>query len=146
MAVRTRTVLPANRWVHVAVTHDASGKAAGLHICLDGKLAETEVVRDNLCKNTESGGGATYNGGQSGFAFGARFRSTGLKDGLLDELRIYNRELTAVEIAHLHDGKALAEALERKDEPALRSYYFSAVDTEALKAREELLRDLVVHS
>jgi hypothetical protein len=138
MAVQTRTVLPANQWVHVAVTHDASGKAAGLHIYLDGKLAETEVVRDNLRKNTESGGGATYNGGQSGFAFGARFRSTGLKDGLLDELRVYNRALTAVEIAHLHDGKALAEALARNDESGLRSYYFSAVDTDAVKAREEL--------
>jgi hypothetical protein len=138
MAVRTCATLPAKEWVHVTVSHDASGQAAGLRIYLNGKLAETEVVRDCLTKNTESGGGATYNGGQSGFSFGARFRSTGLKDGLLDELRVYDRALTPVEIAHVYDGKALAEALACKNESLLRAYYFIAVDAAATKARTEL--------
>jgi mono/diheme cytochrome c family protein len=138
LAVRTRTPLPAKEWVHVAVSHDASGKAAGLNVYLNGKRADTEVVRDNLTKDTEVGGGVGHGGGGSGLVFGERFRSPGLKGGLLDELRVFARSLTPIEIAHLHDGKSLIEAFARKDEAALRPYYLGAVDGEVSKAREEL--------
>src|SRR5262249_31240449 len=80
----------------------------------------------------------TYFSGGSGLTVGERFRSTGLKGVLLDELRVHDRTLTPLEIAHLHDGKSLADALFRKDADALRPYYLSAVDAEAGKAREEL--------
>jgi hypothetical protein len=128
-AVRTRAALPAKQWVHVTVTYDASGRAAGMHVFLDSKPAEVDVVRDGLTKNIEAGGT---------LAFGERFRSVGLKGGLLDEVRIFDRALTAIEAAQLHDGRALADALARKDEAALRPYYLAAVDAEAAKAREEL--------
>ncbi|TMQ30338.1 MAG: DUF1553 domain-containing protein, partial [Planctomycetota bacterium] len=138
MAVRTQSALPANEWVQVAVSHEATGRAAGLHIYVNGEPAGTEVVRDHLTKNMEAGGGATYFGGQHGLTFGARFRSTGIKDALVDELRVYTRALTAIEVAQIHDGKSLPEAIASKDEAMLRPYYFSALDADALKAREEL--------
>lgn len=131
IAVRTRAVVAADTWVHVAATYDASGRAAGMHLYLDGRPAEVEVLRDHLTKNTEGGGG---------LAFGERFRSTGLKNGLLDDVWIANRLLAPLEIAHIHDGKALAQALARKDEAALRDYYLSAIDAEVGQAREELRR------
>jgi hypothetical protein len=130
IAVRTRAALPANEWVQVTVSYDASGKAAGLRIYLNGAPAEAEVLRDHLYKNVEGGG--------SGLTFGERFRSPGLKGGLLDELRVFNRTLSPVEVAQLHDGHALAEALARKDAAALRPYYFGAADADVVKAREEL--------
>jgi hypothetical protein len=130
VAVRTRAPLPAREWVHVAVTHDGTGKASGLCIYLNGKRAQTEVVRDHLTKDTEVGDG--------GLAFGERFRSTGLKGGLLDEVWGFERPLTPVEIAQLHDGKSLVEAIARKDEAALRPYYLEAIDAEVSKARGEL--------
>jgi hypothetical protein len=140
MAVRTREALPARDWVHVAVSHDASGKAAGLHIYLNGRLADTEVVRDKLTKDTEAGvSGATYFSGGNGLNVGERFRSTGLKDCLLDELRVFERPLAPIEVAHLYDGKALIEALARKDESVLRPYYLAVVDEEAARARKDLL-------
>jgi hypothetical protein len=129
-AVRTRAPLPAKTWVHVAVSHDGSGRAAGMRIYLDGKPAEIEVVRDKLTRNVDAGGGT--------LSFGERFRSTGLKGGLLDEVRIFNRALTDIEVAQLHDGRALADALAHKDETALRPYYLAAVDPEAAKARDDL--------
>jgi hypothetical protein len=139
IAVRTRLALPAAEWVHVAASYDGSGKAAGLGLFVNGQRAETELVRDCLTKNTEAGtGGRTYFDGRSGLIFGERFRSTGLKDALLDEVHIFNRSLTAIEIAHLHDGVALAEALAHKEESALRPYYFAALDPELARAREHL--------
>jgi hypothetical protein len=129
IAVRTRAALPAGEWVHVSARYDASGRAAGLSVSVNGRPAETEVLRDHLTKNVEPGAGLT---------FGERFRSTGLKGGLIDEVRIYTRALSDVEVAQLHDGHALADALARKDEAMLRPYYLAAVDAEVAKAREDL--------
>jgi hypothetical protein len=129
-AVRTREALPAREWVHVAVSNDGSGTAAGLRIYLNGRPADVEVVRARLTKNVEPGG--------PGLTFGERFRSVGLKGGLLDDVCLFNRALSDVEVAQLHNGRSLVEALARKDEAALRPYYLGAVDTEVTKAREEL--------
>jgi hypothetical protein len=129
-AVRTRAALPAKEWVHVAVSHDASGRAGGMRVFVNGRPAEVEVVRDRLTKDLQAGG--------AGLTFGERFRSPGLKDCLLDDVRIFNRALTDVEVAQVHDGRALAEALGRKDEGLLRPYYLATVDPDAAKAREEL--------
>jgi mono/diheme cytochrome c family protein len=129
-AVRTKAALPADEWVYVTASYDASGRAAGLRLYLDGKPAEVEVLRDRLTKNVEAGGDK--------LTFGERFRSVGLKGGLLDEVRIFDRALSDVEVAHLDDGKALALALEKKDEAALRPYYLAAVDADVAKVREEL--------
>jgi hypothetical protein len=129
-AVRTRAPLPGREWVHVTGSYDGSGRAAGLRIFLDGKPAALDVVRDNLTKNIEAGGGT--------LAFGERFRSTGLKGCLLDELRLFDRSLTDIEAAQLHDGKSLADALARKDEAALRPYYLATVDEETAKVRAAL--------
>jgi hypothetical protein len=129
IAVRTRSAVAAERWVHVAACSDASGKAAGLRLFIDGRPAEVEVVRDNLSKNTEGGGG---------IVFGERMRSPGLKGGAIDDLRVWNRCVTPVEVAEGFDGKALAEALARKDESLLRDYYLAAIDVEAATAREQL--------
>jgi hypothetical protein len=129
-AVRTREPLPAKEWIHVVISYDASGKAAGLRIHLNGRLADVEVVRDGLTRNVQPGG--------AGLIFGERFRSPGLKGGLIDDVRIFNRALTDIEVAQLHDGRTLVEALAHRDEAALRPYYLAAVDPEVAKVREEL--------
>lgn len=139
IAIRTRAALSAAEWLHVAVSYDASGKATGLRIYLNGKLADTDVVRDNLVKNAD-GGTPRLNtaNGPAGLILGERFRSPGLKGGLIDELRVFDRALSAIEVAHLHDGAALTAALAGKDEAALRPYYFATVDAETMRARREL--------
>ena len=40
---------PKNEWHHVTVTYDGSTRASGLAIYVDGKLAKTEIHKDNLC-------------------------------------------------------------------------------------------------
>jgi mono/diheme cytochrome c family protein len=138
-AVRTKAALPAREWVHVTVTYDASGPAAGLGIYLNGLPAEAEIVRDGLTKNTEAGGpGLAHSSGGTGPTFGERFRSVGLKGGMIDELKVFNRALSTIEVAQLHDDKALADAIAHKDAAALRAYYFSAVDAEVAKAAAQL--------
>jgi hypothetical protein len=130
VAIRTKEILPIKRWLHIGVTYDGSSKARGLRIYLDGKLADTEVVRDKLTRDLQAAG--------SGFTFGERFRSSGLAGGLLDDLHLFTRALSPLEIAHLHDGKTLRDARARKDVSALREFYLSAIDAEVGKVRESL--------
>ena len=141
VVVRTRSPLPDREWVHVTAISDGTGKATGLRLFVNGKAVETEVVRDCLTKDIQADiPGLTFFSGGTGLIFGARLRSTGLKDCLLDDVRIFDRVLSDIEVSQLHDGHSLADALERKDEVLLRPYYFAAVDEETIKARAELQR------
>ena len=57
-----------------------------------------EVIRDHLTKNITGGGNDHLTVGQ-------RFRDRGFKNGLVDEIKVFDRALTPVEVAQLHDGK-----------------------------------------
>src|SRR5262249_31236591 len=139
LAIHTRTAVPVHEWIHVAARYDGSGTAAGLHLFCNGQRMETDVLRDTLAKDTQAAvPGLTYFSGGTGLVFGERFRSVGLKDCLLDEVQIFDRSLSDVEIAHLHDGQALTTALARKAEGLLRPYYLEAVDPVMAQARAEL--------
>lgn len=135
IGVRSRTPLAPHEWQHVAVTYDGSSKAAGLRLFLDGKELAAEVVRDHLYKKASI---ATYGAGP--LTLGERFRDRGFKDGDIDELRIYDRALTPIEVMNLKDGAtieaALADASKHRDE--LAAYYFSAVDDAARKAAQDV--------
>lgn len=116
--VRMVDVLKPGEWAHVAVTYDGSSRAAGLKILVNGKLAETEVIKDHLTKQITGGGGDKI-------AIGERFRDRGFKGGKVDEFRLYDRELTEVEVAQLYDGASLKAAAGER----LRAYRLSAHDT-----------------
>ncbi|MEY3277415.1 MAG: hypothetical protein RL153_2683 [Verrucomicrobiota bacterium] len=48
LKVRTKEAFAADRWHHVLVTHDGSGKAAGLRVWVDGRRRDVDVERDGL--------------------------------------------------------------------------------------------------
>ncbi len=102
--VRTKATLATNQWVHLAFTYDGSSRAAGVRVYLDGQPAEVEVVRDGLWKDF------VYGGGEPDLAIGHRFRDSGFKDGLVDELHVFNRALTPIEVAHVAGRADLTEA------------------------------------
>ncbi len=136
--VQTRDAIPTGTWLHVVLTYDGSSQAKGLRLFLNGQPAECEIVRDQLTKNITGGGG-------DNIALGERFRDRGFKQGLIDEFQVYQRELTSLEIEHLHDGDALSLALTAPIEKlstgqvsSLREWYHATQDPEARTAREAL--------
>ncbi len=119
IAVRTRQAIPKDTWTHVAVTYDGSSRAAGLRIYVNGKPAETEIVRDRMVKDI----------GQNTLVLGQRFRDRGFKGGRIGDLAIFARDLTPLEVAQLCDGRSLSAALTQPQQTAaLRDYYFAAID------------------
>ena len=88
----------------VTITYDGSSRASGLALYVDGQRASCEIIRDHLTKNITGGGNDQLTVGQ-------RFRDRGFKNGLVDEIKVFDRELTPLEVAHLHDGDTLAKLL-----------------------------------
>jgi hypothetical protein len=126
MRIRSKETLPVGEWHHVTMTYDGSSTAAGLRLYLDGRPIATEVIRDKLTREITGGG-------DNNLALGQRMRDNGFKNGLVDELYIFGRELTALEAAHLHDGKSLTSLLaslgkgaKQPDKEQLRSYFLSS--------------------
>ncbi|MCH7226499.1 DUF1553 domain-containing protein [Verrucomicrobiaceae bacterium E54] len=116
--VRSRDPLPVGEWHHVTLTYDGSSRASGLKLHLDGKPLATEVVRDKLTRQITGGG-------EPNLALGERFRDTGFRDGLVDELHVFDRELTALEVGQLPAGTPVPEALAKASREQAFEYFLS---------------------
>ena len=87
ISIRTQAKVPLNEWTHVIVTNDGSSRASGLKIYVNGQLAAVDIIKDHLTKNITGGG-------HDNISLGERMRDRGFKNGLVDELRIFNRDLS----------------------------------------------------
>jgi hypothetical protein len=128
LKVRSPAPLPAGEWTHVAFAYDGSSRASGLALYLNGRRADAEVVRDGLERDI------LYERVDVDLTVGQRFRDNGFKDGAIDELKVLARELTAIEAAHLADGRSLTAALAAPaadlapgDREGLFAYYLGTV-------------------
>jgi hypothetical protein len=143
ISIAAREPVPLNQWTHVAITYDGSSRASGLALYINGRRAPTDVIRDHLTKNITGGGNDNLTVGQ-------RFRDRGFKNGLVDEIKVFDRALTPPEVGQLHDHKALARALaappnqlDSTDRQALFAYYLATASSpyrERLNALVELRR------
>lgn len=88
ISIRAKEPLKLNEWTQVVVTNDGSSKAAGLHLYVNGKLAEVEIVKDQLTRDITGGGG-------DNIALGERFRDRGFKGGMVDDFAVYGSDLSA---------------------------------------------------
>lgn len=104
LKILTTTAITPEEWTHIAVTYDGSSRAAGTAVYLNGKRAEVEIVRDGLFKDI------TYSGSEPDLALGHRFRDNGFKDGAADELCVFTRALTALEVRAIAQPDAVTEA------------------------------------
>ena len=135
LAIESTAQLPFDQWVQVGVTYDGSGQAGGIGLFLNGQTTPSEVVRNHLYKSPQNGGG--------GITFGGRMRTTGLKEARLDDLRIYDRTLSALELAEAFQPGTLATALATAGEDQRREYFQLALSPkirEAMKARSAALK------
>jgi hypothetical protein len=124
ISVRTVSPIPKDKWQQVSATYDGSSKADGLKLFLDGKPLKTEVIRDEIKKSANV---VVDHGGE--FVVGQRFRARGFDGGLIDDVRVYERDLTSSELVHLATGKSIDPTFE---------YFLKVIDSEAKTAKEKL--------
>ena len=94
--VHTVEKIAPDQWQHVYVTYDGSSKASGVAVYVDGLVVETAVISDRLVSDITTNAplliGRRYPGPK-----GSPFR------GLIDDVRLFNRALSAEEVAALAD-------------------------------------------
>jgi hypothetical protein len=132
----TSQPVPRDRWIHLAATYDGSSKAKGFKLYMDGNEMAMQTTMDQLTKDTKSG---------VGLQIGAWGRGWGLKAGKVDEVAVYNRELTPFETAVVAGKTSWAaiadktpQALSPQEKEILSRYYLAAVDPKSLDALKEL--------
>ena len=102
--------VPVHQWFQVAFTYDGTGQAKGLSLYLNGRPVRTKVVTDHLIHSMVYGKDRSH-WAQHSFYVG-RMHDYFYKDFAVDELRIYNRCLTPLEMPQLAgQPDALAAAL-----------------------------------
>ena len=89
--VATRDTLATGRWQHVLVTYDGSGRAGGVKLFVDGKRQAVDVNVDSLTGSVANGEPLRIGRRQSSASF----------EGRIDDLRIYDRELSDHEVLEL---------------------------------------------
>ncbi|MCB1236547.1 MAG: DUF1553 domain-containing protein, partial [Verrucomicrobiae bacterium] len=135
-ALRVQSVepLPLDRWTHLTITYDGSSHAAGAKIYRDGAPDRVQVVRDGLTRDIahrKEWGDA--DSGNVKLQLAARFRDIGFGGGAIDDFRVFDRELSPLEV-RLDAGAAAGQATE-----ADRLAHFALNEDEAAaKSRAEL--------
>ena len=97
--LRTTQQVPVNQWFNLALTYDGSARAPGIRLFLNGKQTPVKTITDHLTKSILHGEKKS-NWNYMPFEIGKNFRQT--MDNLqVDELSIYNRRLSALEVESL---------------------------------------------
>ncbi|MGC4039151.1 MAG: DUF1549 domain-containing protein [Chitinophagaceae bacterium] len=130
----TEQSLPKEKWIQLTLTYSGSGKAEGAKLYIDGKEMTMLTEKDNLYKDI-----LFDRKEQPGLQIGADWRGTGFKNGLVDELFVYSRELNPAEVPLLMQ---LSEGTVNQNtvipDSDLRKYYFSTVSTAWQQKQHEL--------
>jgi len=139
IVIRTKEIFNNGDWKHLAITCDGSGKASGLRIFMNGKLAEAEIVQDKLSGSISNDGELRIGSKETGRGY----------SGAVDDLRLYDCVLNAEEIEQLGvrypiqtilsgiSGKRSKEETER-----LREYFLTQIAPDKIKQQTAELKSL----
>ena len=103
-AIEIETLQPIStkKWSQITITYDGKGSVGGIQIYINGKKAAVERKGDELYKSILFEPDIhTY--GFEGFKIGSSHKLKAFDGGGFDDLKIYNRELTAIEVAYQND-------------------------------------------
>lgn len=116
---RTLEDVPKDRWVQLTMTYDGSSKADGLKVFVDGAEKKTEVINDNLYKDIVFGNHEDYIYDMPvdpGLQIGAIWRGKGIGGAKADDILVFDKELTAVEVAQIADPELLRPVLAKSND------------------------------
>ena len=131
-AIEIETLQPvaSKKWSQVTITYDGKGAVGGVYLYLDGKKIAVKRKGDELYKSILFEPNIhTY--GFEGFKMGSSHKLKTFEKGGFDELKIYDRELTALEVAYQNDPSVfeqLSVADSSKEKRLFEDYFFKNVE------------------
>jgi hypothetical protein len=145
----SRMEVPRDEWIHLSATYDGSSKAAGYKLFMNGVELPTEVLNDDLSRDiifNDMTDPIYKDVIEPGLQIGARWRGKGIRGTAVDDIKVYSRELSPLEI--LREGNPVeanrllakkATELTEAERGFLQQYYLSVKLPAYLRAREQLL-------
>ncbi|MEM9829978.1 MAG: DUF1553 domain-containing protein [Bacteroidota bacterium] len=103
LQVITSDSIPVNDWSQVMFTYDGSSQAQGIKIYINGKLAPTQILYNRLYKSIRTINAELQRQPQP-IKVGRSHRfalDIGLFQGAIDEVRVYDRQLSGLEVASI---------------------------------------------
>jgi mono/diheme cytochrome c family protein len=134
--VTTPAAVKAGAWQHVFVTYDGSGKAAGVKVYVDGKDEKLRVEKNDIAEGSIRS--------KAEFVIGQRGDGGGFEGGSVQDVRVYGRALSSLEVKGLMDLPGIRTALmaAEKRTPAqrnvLQDHYFNTFDKEYMALNEAI--------
>lgn len=98
---KTKDEISVGEWTHITMAYDGSSQAKGLHFYMNGKNPEAELLEDNLQKSVlHAADGKNWT--DYPFVLGKENASS-IENIVMDELLVYDRQLSDVEVVRLYD-------------------------------------------
>ena len=145
LEVITRDSIPVSTWSHLMFTYDGSSRAEGIQLYIDGRLSPTQVSYNRLYKSIRTiddtlrvvprsvRAGRSHRGGLD----------LGLFQGAIDEIRIYDRRLTGLEVAGVAGDRFWEntpyEQLPPEQQTRWASHHLRTQDSTYRRLSEELM-------
>ena len=82
-------------WVHLTLTYDGSSKASGINLYVDGRKDQINITFDKLTQGISNNDRALTIGGRIPYSESSK------EYGYIDKLKIYSRQLSAIEAYNL---------------------------------------------
>ncbi|MFN0196349.1 MAG: DUF1553 domain-containing protein, partial [Planctomycetaceae bacterium] len=130
ISIETREPVAVGEWLHVAVSSDGSSRAAGLKLSINGQPADVSIIKDTLIKEITGGGG-------DNITLAERTRDRGFKQGLIDDFRVFEHDLSPLEVLSAYDAPTVlvtwskpAAELNEAEREMLFDYYLATADAE----------------
>jgi len=102
LKVVAQNALSINQWAHVAVTYDGSAKSTGVAVYINGQQQATTTQFDTLKSTTKT---------DVPLRIGGRTSGEKIFNNLIEDIRLYDRSLSSLEVEQLVRYGAAADAL-----------------------------------
>ena len=141
--VRIPKKLPLNEWHHFVWTYDGSSQAEGMTVYHNGQQTPVDILRNHLYRSTKpyTDDRATVYMPYQGLIIGNRHYDQDFSGGMLDGVRILNKESGALVARYLYNEaegkKAFEEAVTTASDQAL-AFYNLHLDKGLAQQRREL--------
>ncbi len=138
--VASTAVLSKNKWTHLAVTYDGSGTPTGIRLYADGKQLKTRIETNTLKPESNIRN-------EQPFKIGQRSQSAVFENGSVQDVRLYDRQLSSTDISQLATGKAIniadyltiaKDKRTKSQNDALLTYYLTEQDQQYVAITKKL--------
>ncbi|MEM7370840.1 MAG: DUF1553 domain-containing protein [Bacteroidota bacterium] len=105
LQLTTEQEIPTDTWTHIMFSYDGLGKGEGMRLFVNGQQAESLIDYDRLTRSIKTVQSGDHKITDRAIRIGKGYRSftgdNGLYQGMVDDIYLYNRSVTAMEVAEI---------------------------------------------